>query len=105
MEASTPQSRTAAAQSLPQEVDVRQDLTDQYQVMRLDPPDERLAQPRQLGPLRLRAKSANTSGSRSPASMARPLVPRISLATAASLMLAPSSAFYRRFAWSALAWT
>lgn len=64
-----------------------------------------LAELRQLLPQLPRARSARTSGSRSPrirsANMARPLTPRTSVATAASLVLAPSSVLWSRFTASA----
>src|SRR5712692_1670423 len=91
-----------------QELNVRQDLAYQHQVMRLDSSVERLAQ-LCLARRTPRARSARTSGSRSPsssaASMARPLTPKTSLATAASLRLAPSSVFWSRFASSTRSWT
>ena len=83
-----------------QEVDVGQELAQQHPVVRLDPPVRAWRSAGSLARSRPRASSASASGSASPpssaASIARPLTPRTSVATAASLRLAPSSVFCSR---------
>jgi hypothetical protein len=89
-------------------VEMGQDLCREEGVMGAEVAGERLPQGRSLVRMRPRANSAKTAGSLVPctraSSMARPEVPRTSLATVTNLMPASSSILWTRFASRVRSW-